>query len=155
MTETEIYNYLILFSILCPPLQTFCKNTSEALKFIFRSICSASKCMHAWRTGNLPESHATVRTSTPVAILQQHFATGWKYSIGHISLFNSVSSFLEWLTVATKRFYYPGQLECITLKDCTKDVTGHLKTLNLSADEGLGSEIKLLLARAGKYHPKI
>ena len=50
---------------------------------------------------------------------------------------------------------YSGQLECIALKDCTKDVTGHLKTLNLSADEGLGSEIKLLLARAGKYHPKI
>ena len=50
---------------------------------------------------------------------------------------------------------YPGQLECIALKDCTKDGTGHLKTLNLSADEGLGSEIKLLLARAGKYHPKI
>ena len=50
---------------------------------------------------------------------------------------------------------YPGQMECIALTDCTKDVTGHLKTLNLSADEGLGSEIKLLLARAGKYHPKI
>ena len=50
---------------------------------------------------------------------------------------------------------YPGQLECIAFKDCTKDVTGHLKTLNLSADEGLGSEIKLLLARAGKYQPKI
>ena len=48
-----------------------------------------------------------------------------------------------------------GQLECIALKDCTKDVTGHLKTLNLSADEGLGSEIELLLARAGKFHPKI
>ena len=50
---------------------------------------------------------------------------------------------------------YPGQLECIALKDCTKDVTGHLKTLNLSADEGLRSEINLLLARAGKYHRKI
>ena len=50
---------------------------------------------------------------------------------------------------------YPGQLECIALKDCTKDVTFHLRTFNLSADEGLGSEIKLLLASAGKYHPKI
>ena len=50
---------------------------------------------------------------------------------------------------------YPGQLECIALKDCLKDVTGHLKTLNLSADEGLRFEIKLVLARAGKYHPKI
>ena len=50
---------------------------------------------------------------------------------------------------------YPGQLKCMVLKDCTKDVTGHLKTLGLSADEGLGSEIKLLLARGGKYHPKI
>ena len=50
---------------------------------------------------------------------------------------------------------YPGQLECIVLKDCAKDVTGHLKTLNLSADEYIGSEITLLLARAGKYHSKI
>ena len=50
---------------------------------------------------------------------------------------------------------YHGQLECIVLKDCTKDATGHLKTMNRSADEGLGSEIKLVLARAGKYHPKI
>ena len=50
---------------------------------------------------------------------------------------------------------YPSQLECIAPKDCAKDVTGHLKTLNLSADECIGSEITLLLARAGKYHSKI
>ena len=50
---------------------------------------------------------------------------------------------------------YPGQLECIALKDCTKELTGHLKTVNLSAHECLGSEIKLLLAKAGKFHPKI
>ena len=46
---------------------------------------------------------------------------------------------------------YPGQVECITLEDCTKDVTGHLSTLGLSADEGSRTEIKLLLAKAGKY----
>jgi len=102
--RNKIYVYFILFSIFCPPLQTFCKNTSETLKLIFRCICSASKCVHAWRTENLPESQATVRTSTPVAIVQQHFATSWEYSVGHISLYNSVSSFLKWLIVATKRF---------------------------------------------------
>lgn len=46
---------------------------------------------------------------------------------------------------------YPGQVECTTLEDCTKDVTGHLSTLGLSADEGSRTEMKLLLARAGKY----
>lgn len=46
---------------------------------------------------------------------------------------------------------YPGQLECVTLEDCTKDVTGHLSTLGLSADEGSRTEMKLLLARVGKY----
>ena len=50
---------------------------------------------------------------------------------------------------------YPGQLEYIALKDCTKELTGHVKTLNLSADEGLGSEIRLVFARAGKFHRKI
>ena len=46
---------------------------------------------------------------------------------------------------------YPGQLECVTLKDCTKDVIGHLSVFGLSADEGLRTEVRLLLARAGKY----
>ena len=46
---------------------------------------------------------------------------------------------------------YPGQEECVTLKDCTKDVTGHLTTFKLSADEGSGTEMKLLLARAGNF----
>lgn len=45
---------------------------------------------------------------------------------------------------------YPGQLECVALKECTKDVTGHLATFKLSSDEGVGNEMKLLLARAGK-----
>jgi len=40
---------------------------------------------------------------------------------------------------------YPGQLECVVLKDCTKDV------FKLSNDEGVGTEMKLLLARAGRY----
>ena len=46
---------------------------------------------------------------------------------------------------------YPGQLECVALKDCTKDIIGHLASFKLSSDEGVGTEMKLLLARAGKY----
>jgi len=46
---------------------------------------------------------------------------------------------------------YPGQLECVALKNCTKDVIGHLESFKLSNDEGVGTEMKLLLARAGKY----
>ena len=45
---------------------------------------------------------------------------------------------------------YPSQLECVAVKDCRKDVTGHLSSLKLSADEGIGTEMNLLLARAGK-----
>ena len=45
---------------------------------------------------------------------------------------------------------YPSQLECVAVKDCRKDVTGHLSNLRLSADEGVGTEMNLLLARAGK-----
>jgi len=39
----------------------------------------------------------------------------------------------------------------VALKDCTKDVIGHLASFKLSNDEGVGTEVKLLLARAGKY----
>jgi len=46
---------------------------------------------------------------------------------------------------------YPGQLECVALKDWTKDVIGRLASFKLSNDEGVGTEMKLLLARAGKY----
>ena len=46
---------------------------------------------------------------------------------------------------------YPGQLECVALKDCTKDVISHLSSFKLSNDEGVGNEMKLLLARAGMY----
>lgn len=46
---------------------------------------------------------------------------------------------------------YPGQVECVALKDCVKDVTRHLTSFKLSADVGVGTEMKLLLARAGKY----
>jgi len=34
---------------------------------------------------------------------------------------------------------------------CTKDVIGHLASFKLSNDEGVGTEMKLLLARAGKH----
>ena len=45
---------------------------------------------------------------------------------------------------------YPSQLECVAVKDCRKDMSGHLSSLKLSADEDVQSEMNLLLARAGK-----
>ena len=39
----------------------------------------------------------------------------------------------------------------MALKDCTKDVIGHLASFKLSNDEGVGTEAMLLLARASKY----
>ena len=45
---------------------------------------------------------------------------------------------------------YRSQHEGVAVKDCRKDVTGHLSTLKLSADEGVETKMNLLLARAGK-----
>ena len=38
----------------------------------------------------------------------------------------------------------------LTVKDCRKDVSGHLSSLKLSADEDEETEMNLLLARVGK-----
>jgi len=45
---------------------------------------------------------------------------------------------------------YPSQLECVAVKECRKDVSGHLSSLKLSADEGVETEMNSQLARAGK-----
>ena len=44
---------------------------------------------------------------------------------------------------------YPGHFECVSLKDCTRDVSSHLASFKLSGDEGFNTEMKLLLARVG------
>ena len=41
-------------------------------------------------------------------------------------------------------------MDFVRLEDCTKDVSGHLASLHISADLCVESEMKLLLARAGK-----
>ena len=43
----------------------------------------------------------------------------------------------------------PANVECVTIKQCTRDVRGHLKFCKISDDPGVDSESKLLLARAG------
>ena len=63
----------------------------------------------------------------------------------------SYSTLLNTTSPCGESIGYPGQVECVALKDCAKDVSGHLKTFKLSSDEGVGTEMKLLLARAGKY----
>lgn len=45
---------------------------------------------------------------------------------------------------------YPNETTYVTLKECDKDVSAHLKSLKCSADQGVSSEIALLLARAGQ-----
>ena len=63
----------------------------------------------------------------------------------------SYSTLLSNATPCGQPSDYPGQLECVALKDCAKDVIGHLTSFKLSNDEGVGTEMKLLLARAGEY----
>ena len=44
---------------------------------------------------------------------------------------------------------YPGHVEVVSLKECTKHISRHLQLHGLSADNAVDSEFKLLLARAG------
>ncbi|KAK3746674.1 hypothetical protein QZH41_020586, partial [Actinostola sp. cb2023] len=63
----------------------------------------------------------------------------------------SYSTLLSPTTPCGQSSEYPGSLECVSLKDCTKEIYGHLSSLQLGADEGLGNEMELLLSRAGVF----
>ena len=65
--------------------------------------------------------------------------------------FSSYSTLLSLTTPCGQSSDYPGHFECVALKDCTEDITGHLASLKLSTDDSIGTEMKLLLARAGKH----
>ena len=45
---------------------------------------------------------------------------------------------------------YPGQVEVVSLRNCTKDILRHHQLHGLSGDNAVDSECKLLLARAGR-----
>ena len=45
---------------------------------------------------------------------------------------------------------YPRHVLFVTLKDCERDVSDHLKFCKISGDRAIDNEMKLLLARAGK-----
>ena len=44
---------------------------------------------------------------------------------------------------------YPTHVEVVALKDCSRDVFGHLDWYGISSDDSIHSELKLLLAQAG------
>ena len=56
----------------------------------------------------------------------------------------SFSALLERVTACGLSNDYPGHVEVVSLKECTRDISRHL-----SADKAVDSEFKLLLARAG------
>ena len=43
----------------------------------------------------------------------------------------------------------PQDFQCVTLRECNKDVHPHLKSLKVGPDEEISDEMALLLARAG------
>ena len=45
---------------------------------------------------------------------------------------------------------YPSNVECVSIRDCDRDVKGHLKFCKISDDIAVQNESRLLLARAGK-----
>ena len=44
---------------------------------------------------------------------------------------------------------YPTYVEVVTLRDCLRDVLGHLESYGISGDGAIHSELKLLLTQAG------
>ena len=48
----------------------------------------------------------------------------------------------------------PEDFQCVTLRDCNKDVSSHLKTCKV-VDDRIENEFQLLLARAGTVHDSI
>ena len=59
------------------------------------------------------------------------------------------STLLEMVTVCGLSSYYPGHVEVVSLKECTRHISRHLQLHGLSADKAVDSEFKLLLAQAG------
>jgi hypothetical protein len=47
---------------------------------------------------------------------------------------------------------YPKQVVYVTLKECKRDISDHLKFCKISADEAINNETNLLLARSGKIN---
>lgn len=47
---------------------------------------------------------------------------------------------------------YPQQAVYVTLKECDRDISDHLKLCKISGGDEVNSEMKLLLARAGKIY---
>ena len=45
---------------------------------------------------------------------------------------------------------YPSNQTCVTIRDCNRDVYGHLRAFSITNDEAVQTESNLLLARAGK-----
>ena len=50
----------------------------------------------------------------------------------------SYSTLLSQTTPCGQFSDYPSHFECVALKDCTKDITGHLASLKLSTNKGIG-----------------
>ena len=61
----------------------------------------------------------------------------------------SFSALLERVSACGLSSDYPGHVDVVSLKECTRDISRHLQLHGLSADEAVDSEFKLLLARAG------
>ena len=62
----------------------------------------------------------------------------------------SFSALLERVTTCgLSSCLYPGHVEVVSLKECTRHISRHLQLHGLSADKAVGSEFELLLARAG------
>ena len=69
----------------------------------------------------------------------------------HIAFFCSYITLQGRSSTCGQSSDYPGHQECVSLKGCTRDVSSHLASFKLSGDEGINTEMKLLLARAGEW----
>ena len=58
----------------------------------------------------------------------------------------SFSTLLERVTACGFSSCYPGHVEVVSLKECTRHISRHLQLQGLSADKAVDSEFKLLFA---------
>ena len=64
----------------------------------------------------------------------------------------SFSTLLERVTACGLRSCYPGHVEVVSLKECTRHISRHLQLQGLSSDKAVDSEFKLLLSRASNVN---
>ena len=118
--------------VTCLEEQSFCHALRKNLKFklLYFQNKECYRAVNKQADGNL-DFLICDEEKNPKLFLVMNFS----FLLRHVKTNNTLFS----RTTPCGQFSdYPGHFECVALKDCTKDITGHLASLKLSTDEGTG-----------------